>query len=93
MGLRDAFNHGFKTEKVSDSVLSVTIGYVSHEYDFLNRVALTFYNGHIISTPFAQVDRETLIAMRDKLVELKGNPPDLPAETPVSATPAKKFNL
>lgn len=93
MGLSDAFNHGFKTSRVNDSVLSVVLGTVQHEYDFLNRVVMTFYNSQLTLTPFAQMDRETLITMRDRLIELEGKPPELPVETPSVQATAKKFNL
>jgi hypothetical protein len=44
-------------------------------------------------TPFSQMDREVLVLMRDKLIELGGQPPELPPEAPATQAPARKFNL
>jgi hypothetical protein len=96
MSLSDAFNDDeFETNRENDAVLSVSQGYFAHYYDFLNRMVMTVYDGSTLTTtPFAQVDRETLIAMRDKLVELDGHPPELPAEAPAQMQPQqRKFNL
>lgn len=97
MSLSEAFNGNYSVCKENDSVLCVSYGGVHNYYDFLGRMVVTVYDGYnkggVSTTPFAAVDRETLIAMRDKLVELKGAPPELPAEAPALAAPLKKFNL
>jgi hypothetical protein len=97
MSLSEAFNRGFDVSKQNDAVLRITYDSVRQFYDFLGRVVVTIYDGYnkggVSTTPFSQVDRETLIAMRDKLVELKGNPPELPPEAPAAATAGKKLNL
>lgn len=96
MSLSDAFNDDdFDVNRENDSVLSVSQGNFTHYYDFLNRMVMTVYDGSTLTTtPFSQVDRETLIAMRDKLAELDGKPPELPPEAPATATPQqRKFNL
>jgi hypothetical protein len=96
MSLSEAFNRGYDVYKENDAVLRVSYDSIRQFYDFLGRTVITIYDGYnkggVTTTPFSQVDRETLIAMRDKLVDLKGNPPELPAEAPATA-PAKKFNL
>lgn len=97
MSLSDDFNRGYSPHKENDSVLRISYASLMHYYDFSARMVTTVYDGYnkggVAVTPFAEVDRETLISMRDKLVELKGNPPELPPETPVVQSPAKKFNL
>jgi hypothetical protein len=101
MGLSDAFNsYQYTVRKITDAVLAVSYDVFGVNnilvYDFVGRIMLTRTNhsdGGISVTPFAQLDRETLIEMRDKLIELKGNPPELPAEAAATSAPAKKFNL
>ena len=63
-------------------------------YDFAARV-MYGWGGSAISygvVPFSNLDRETLVAMRDKLVDLGGKPPELPDEAAAPAQP-RKFNL
>ena len=64
---------------------------------FAARMIVTIYSGYekggVATMPFAQADREVLIAMRDKLVELKGDPPELPPEAPAIPGPAGKLKL
>ncbi len=93
--LVEAFNSRYSAYKDSDAVLRVEYGYVRNYYDFAGRTLVTtnWEKGGVAVTPFSQIDRDTLIAMRDKLVDLQGNPPELPPETPVSAAPQKKLNL
>ena len=90
MELKDAFNdRGTGVQKLNDNVLNLSYGsnagstYIS--YDFLTRTMVT-RNGHgdagVVVIPFSQLDREVLAAMREKLIELKGNPPALPLESP-----------
>lgn len=58
-------------------------------YDFAARMVFstTGESGSSVSvTPFSEVDRETLENFRDKLIELKGQPPELPA-LPVAKEP------
>lgn len=97
MSLSEAFNSDYSAAKENSAVLRVTYSSVHHFYDFVSRMVVTVYDGYnkggVSTTPFAQVDRETLIAMRDKLVELKGNPPELPDEAPAAQPTARKFNL
>lgn len=98
MPLKAVFNEDYTATKDADAVLSVRYnagGYGnSLIYDFNARVMLSrASNGGVSVTPFSQLDRETLIEMRDKLVELKGNPPELPPEAPAAQPAAKKFNL
>ena len=63
-------------------------------YDFAQRVVMHHVQGGSNLTPFAELDRDTLIAARDKLVELGGNPPGLPdAEAAKPALPRPKGTL
>ncbi len=102
MSLSAAFGKGgYTVKKETDAVLSVQYkagGYDNQLlYDFVARILITRTKGHgdggLCVTPFAQLDRETLIDMRDKLIELKGNPPELPPEAPATQALAKKLNL
>ena len=67
MSLADDFKRSHSSDKVNDSVLKVSNGYFSCVYDFTQRVV---YTGEGVLTPFSQLDREVLILMRDRLVEL-----------------------
>ncbi len=91
MPLTEAFNRDFDAQKINNSLLRVFNGFSYYYYDFGQRMILGS-NGEMISR-FAQADRDVLIAARDRLVELKGNPPELPPETPATQAPARKLNL
>jgi hypothetical protein len=100
MSLSAEFNNFYSAEKLGNAVLGVTYpiggGYwVTNAYDFAGRVMIsrTSGDGAFAVTPFSQLDRETLITMRDKLIDLRGNPPELPPEFPAVQAPSKKFNL
>ncbi|TAL28962.1 MAG: hypothetical protein EPN97_13980 [Alphaproteobacteria bacterium] len=97
MALTEDFNRSFDPRRENDSVLRIGYASVTHYYDFSARMVVTVYDGYnkggVAVTPFSQADRETLIAMRDKLIELKGNPPELPPEEAVLKASPKKFNL
>lgn len=92
MTLSEQFNKLAAT-KMSDCILQVQSGYHYFYYDFAQRImtAAIHHGGSV--TPFAQLDREVLIAARDRLVALGGTPPELPPETPAATATAKKFNL
>lgn len=81
MTLKEAFN-GYSFSRENDTVLAVSNGKASYYYDFGQRLMTTWVYHGGGSTPFAQLDREVLVAMRDKLVELGGHPPELPEEKP-----------
>ncbi|MEZ0225149.1 MAG: hypothetical protein ACAH83_11390 [Alphaproteobacteria bacterium] len=94
----DFNNPKYTVTKETEAVLSVRYdaGGVSNSliYDFNARILLARASyGGLSVTPFSQLDRESLIEMRDKLIELKGNPPELPPEAPVTQASSKKFNL
>jgi hypothetical protein len=97
MSLSDDFNRNYDPRKENDSVLRISYASLMHYYDFSARMVTTIYSGYnqggVAVTPFSQIDRDTLIAMRDKLVDLKGTPPELPPDDSVLKAPAKKFNL
>lgn len=57
--------------------------YLYQHYDFLSRIMTTHIQSSgpaVAVVPFAQLDPEVLAAMRQKLVDLGGTPPALPAE-------------
>lgn len=100
MSLKDQFNSKYNARKENDYVLCLYYNsqggstYIS--MDFMTRTMVTrsgSSDGGLVVIPFSQLDRDMLINMRDTLVELDGKPPELPAEAPSTASPARKFNL
>jgi hypothetical protein len=101
MAVSDEFNaNNYKASKINGFVLGIqyTTGGGSTTYlayDFMARVLIVrtgSSDGGAAVKSFAELDRDSLISMRDKLVQLGGNPPELPPEA--SAVPAqKKLNL
>lgn len=86
MSLSADFNSSHAAKRLNDSVLQLEYNYMKYFYDFDLRIMTTLLgygqSGSVSVTPFSQLDRETLVNMREKLIELKGKPPELPAETP-----------
>ncbi|HYD18488.1 MAG TPA: hypothetical protein VEF76_08425 [Patescibacteria group bacterium] len=90
MGLSDAFNSGYRADKANDYVLTVkydVAGYTTVlAYDFMARVMTLrtdgYGDGGVRLTPFAQLDRDSLVGFRDELVRQGGKPPELPPEAP-----------
>lgn len=101
MGLSATFNNDYAIKKETPAVLSVSYnagGYTNVLiYDFIGRVMIARTNGHgdggLCVMPFSQLDRETLVEMRDKLVDMGGKPPELPPEASATLATARKFNL
>ena len=101
MGLKDEFNeNGYSTAKINGFVLGVSYsnggGSTTYlTFDFLTRVLITrtgSSDGGAAVTPFSQLERDSLIRLRDRLVDLGGHPPELTPE-PATVPPAKKLNL
>ena len=68
--------------KQNESTLRLYIDGTYHYYNFVMRALLSRTGGSdsgVTVTPFSQLDRESLEFMRDKLIELGGKPPALPA--------------
>jgi hypothetical protein len=93
----DAFNE-YSMSKNGNSMLDLTYSnragtnYIT--FDFLTRTMVARTGSSesgLTVTPFSQLDREMLVAARDKLVDLGGNPPDLPAEAPSTPANNRKF--
>lgn len=61
-------------------------------YDFTQRVRMSSVTGSHVVTPFAELDRDVLVAARDKLVELGGQPPQLAPEPNTLNKPVKGLN-
>lgn len=104
MPLSDDFNaNNYSTSKINGFVLGVSYDYgggsgysTFFTYDFMARVMVTrtgSSDGGTVVTPFSQLDREALISMRDELVRKGGNPPELPAEKPVTPGPSRPLHL
>lgn len=101
MGLTADFNSSYRAVKENDYVLSVRYEVAGYDtilaYDFKARVMVMRTDSHgdggAVVTPFSQLDRDTLVEFREKLLELKGNPPELPPEKPLTGKPGTSFNL
>jgi hypothetical protein len=102
MTASDDFNaNGYRTEKINGFVLGVQYGcgngnttYMT--YDFMARVMIArtgSSDGGTVVKPFAELDRDALISLRDRLIALDGKPPELPPEAPATAAMPKKLNL
>ena len=89
--LTDAFN---KINAVIENAVTLRVynGGIYAYYDFAQRVRMSSITGSQVVTPFSELDRETLVAARDKLVELGGQPPQLPPEAPTLNKPARGLN-
>lgn len=102
MSLSDDFtDKSYKTQKINSCVLGVQYGCGSGAttyltYDFLARIMIVrtgSSDGGASATPFSQLDRESLISLRDRLVDLGGKPPELPMEAPATQAAQRKLNL
>lgn len=97
MSLSEDFNSSHQPAKVSSQVLRVGYSYQTYFYDFQQRLLTTLYTygsglGGVTTLPFSQLDREVLVEMRDKLVEIGGTPKDLPPEAPTLNKPVRGLN-
>ncbi len=100
MDVKSAFNEQYKAVKANDYVLDISFyssnqSTIYHTYDFMSRTLITGRSGGSVGfnvTPFSQLDRDALVTMRDKLVELGGTPPELPAEAPTITKPQRGLN-
>ena len=96
MSLTSQFNSSYQASLVSPGVLRVASDDYYYSYDFNARILIVRTNytrdaGPSV-TPFSQLDRDMLITMRDKLVELGGKPPDLAPEAPALNKPVRGLN-
>lgn len=95
MTLSSSFNDTHSPRREKDSVLSISVDRFRYLYDFSLRLLTienTYNGGSTQVLPFSQLDRETLVEMRDKLIELQGKPPELPAEAPVNPGNLRRLN-
>src|SRR5262245_27439652 len=94
MALKDAFNNkNYEFHKVNDTTLRVRYAgeeHISYRFDFALRVMTSYYGQGLVVQPFDRIDRDVLIEMRYKLVEMGGKPPELPAEQPASPAGARR---
>ena len=89
--LKDSFNNlGARMQNAS--VLGMHNGAIWIYYDFTNRFRMTPMEGGQRITPFADLDRDVLVAARDALVELGGKPPALPPEASTLNKPVRGLN-
>lgn len=100
MPIKSAFNEQYNAVMANDYVLDVSfnssnLSYIYQTFDFMSRTLVTGRSSSSAGfnvTPFSQLDRDMLITMRDKLVELGGNPPELPTEAATLNKPARGLN-
>lgn len=100
MSLTASFNKDYQTNKVNSYVLSISYdvgGYTQvMAYDFMARVMTLRTEGHgdagVRMTPFNQLDRDSLIDLRDELIRKGGTPPELPPEPHTLNKPARGLN-
>jgi hypothetical protein len=91
LSLKDAFSH---VNSIMENAVTLRVynGGMYGYYDFAQRVRLSPGSGGHVVTPFADLDREVLVAARDKLVELGGQPPQLPPEAWTLNKPLRGLN-
>ncbi|MBL8712062.1 MAG: hypothetical protein JNM12_04115 [Alphaproteobacteria bacterium] len=100
MDVKAAFNEQYKATMANAYVLdttfySPTLGHIYQTFDFMARTLISGRSSSSAGftvTPFSQLDRDVLITMRDKLVELGGSPPDLAPEAPALNKPVRGLN-
>ncbi len=100
MSLTAAFNDDYETEMANSYVLTVKYdvgGYTQvMAYDFMARVMTLrsddYPEAGLRITPFNQLDRDSLIDMRDELIRQGGKPPALPAEPGTLQKPVRGLN-
>jgi hypothetical protein len=90
LSLKDAFAHVNSVMENAVTLRVYNAGIYSY-YDFAQRQR-TVHTTPTLVTPFADLDREVLVAARDKLVELGGQPPQLPPEANTLNKPVKGLN-
>lgn len=94
MSLSADFNSSHHPHKVNAAVLQISFDYHRHYYDFNTQVMTTVLTygstGAVTATPFSQLNRDVLVDMREKLIELGGKPPELPAEAPANPGVSRK---
>ncbi|MCC7037134.1 MAG: hypothetical protein IT560_07475 [Alphaproteobacteria bacterium] len=91
ISLKDSFN-AMGARMQNPSVLGMHNGASWIYYDFTNRVRMTPMEGGQKIAPFAELDREVLVAARDALIDLGGKPPALPPEASTLNKPQRGLN-
>lgn len=91
ISLKESFN-AMGARMQNSSVLGMHNGAIWIYYDFTNRMRMTPIEGGQKITPFAELDRDVLVAARDALIDLGGKPPALPPEPQVLNKPLRGLN-
>lgn len=100
MSLAASFNKDYSTQKINSYVLAVSYAVGGYKqvmaYDFMARVLSLRTEGHgdagVRMTPFNQLDRESLVDMREELIRKGGTPPELSPEPNTLNKPARGLN-
>ena len=101
MELGEAFNSKSKPQVTNSSPFALDIYYESRAgslyttFDFMTRVMMVrtgTSEGGITVTPFSHLDRDVIVAARDKLVALGGTPPELAPEAQTLNKPLRGLN-
>ncbi|MDI1228225.1 MAG: hypothetical protein PSY14_11125 [bacterium] len=90
LSLKDAFSYVNGTMENPVTLRAYTGGIYNY-YDFAQRLRVTNGQNPII-VPFTEIDRDVLVAARDKLVELGGQPPQLAPEANALNKPLRGLN-
>lgn len=90
LSLKDAFAHVNSYLENAVTLRVYNAGIYSY-YDFAQRQRTTHINP-VVVTPFAELDRDVLVAARDALIDLGGKPPALPAEPSTLNKPVRGLN-
>lgn len=94
MSLKDSFNSkNYNFSKTHDAALELTSpgNSIHYHYDFTMRLMTARYGEALSTQPFSALDRNMLIELREKLLEMGGHPPELPAEQPATPSGPRKF--
>ncbi len=90
MPVKEEFNRKVTFTAVNDSTLRISNnGIYDAYYDYILRIMVVVD----FAIPFSQLDRETLIQFRDRLISLGGKPPELPTEAPKAKSASNSLNL
>ena len=87
MELTAEFNKDYSIRKASAGVLEIRqssnggSNYMTYDFNLRLLTARSgSSDGGLMVLPFSQLDTETLEALRNKLIELEGKPPELPVD-------------
>jgi len=97
MKLTDSFNSDYTATRAGDGALQMRMStgggtnYMLYDFNLrLMTVRTGSSDGGAVIIPFSQLDPDSLVALREKLIELGGKPPELPS-VPQARNPGATF--